>query len=174
MRSLSTTHPSVSTPAQELTVGAAHDGAGATTLARLLPPARDIGTVHPRARADTTTDLVADAPFLLACRPVTSSAIATTETIATLAQTGLTVAVLVISGDGWPEDPAATACYRRLAASVSAVVRMPFVADIRGFGHPENVRLPQDAQQVLTEIRLLATRPDSNATRAVHRVRCAA
>lgn len=34
-----------------LAIAAAHDGAGATALARLLPPARDIGNVHTAAEA---------------------------------------------------------------------------------------------------------------------------
>jgi hypothetical protein len=129
--------------------------------------------VHPDAPTITGESL-ATAPLLLACRPVTSSAVAATDTISALAQAYVRVAVLVISGDGWPEDPAATALYERLTAHVGAVIRMPFVADIRGFSHPENVRLPQDAQHALDEIGKLATNIGAHTAHAARRVQRAA
>jgi hypothetical protein len=144
-------------PAPPLGVLGAHGGAGTSTLALLLG-ATDLGCrYHDQLPPAITSDPgLNESALLLTCRPTTLSANYATEAIRELAKLRIPVAVLVICGDGWPETPATTASYRLLSAQVGTVTRMPFIPAIRGFSHPESVRIGRRARNALNEVRLLA------------------
>jgi hypothetical protein len=143
---------------QELAVLGAHGGTGATTLARLLN-ADDFGSCDDGILPPLITERdLGDTALLLTCRPTTLSATWATEAVRELTRARVPVAVLVICGDGWPETRVATARYRLLSAQVGAVARMPFTPAIRGYSHPEDVRLPRSARNALNVFRLLAAR----------------
>jgi len=143
-------------PSRELAVLGAHGGAGTSTLAALLN-AQDLGCCDDGKLPPALSNGVAGA-LILACRPTTLSATWATESVRELTRHQIPVEVLVICGDGWPETRVATARYRLLSAQVGAVTRMPFVPVIRGYSHPEDVRLPRGARNALATIRLLANR----------------
>jgi hypothetical protein len=145
-------------PAPALAVLGAHGGAGTSTLAALLG-ATDLGCRYDDRLPPVLTSGGPAGPgraLLLACRPTTLSATYATEAIRDLAAVRIPVAVLVICGDGWPETPVATARYRLLSAQVGTVTRMPFIPVIRGYGHPQQVRLGRPARHALTAIQTLA------------------
>jgi hypothetical protein len=147
-------------PAPTLAVLGAHGGAGTSTLSALLGAA-DLGCRYDDQLPPVLTSGgrgLSGSALLLACRPTTVSATYATEAIRDLAALRIPVAVLVICGDGWPETPVATARYRLLSAQVGTVTRMPFIPVIRGYGHPEQVRLRRGARNALATIRTLAGR----------------
>jgi hypothetical protein len=134
----------------EIVLAGAHGGAGASTLAALLAPARDLGVTRPPAGSGPR---LAGRPVVLATRSTVASAGRATAAITAFAAAGVPVAVLVVVGDGLPEPAEAT--YRFLEGRVGAVVRMPFIPALRVAAGPVQVRLPRRARRALVEIRAL-------------------
>ena len=143
-----------------LAVCGAHGGAGTTTLAALLDPAADLGAIRRCAAGPSLVAARMPGPLLLACRPDTWSAELATAAVTVLAKAGHEVAVLVITGDGWPQTAVAAARYRMLSARVGAVVAVPFVPALRGCSDPAGVRLPRGARRALARIRLITAVPE--------------
>jgi hypothetical protein len=142
---------------RDLHVWGAHGGSGATTtLAVLLSPARDMGTLSTDADYRYPPPNPAANPVLVACRCTTWSAIKAQAAITALTRSGGQVKVLAVVSDGWPEPPIATAWFRLLSAQVGAVVRMPFLPRLRLCNDPALLPLPRAARQALTMIRSLA------------------
>jgi hypothetical protein len=133
----------------------AHGGAGVSTLATLLRPAWDMGTVR-RTGPNSVPLRPAGRPVLLVARctaPAAARAVAATNL---LSKQRIQVAVLVVVGDGLPESAEARYRFRVLDGRVGAVVRVPFVPAFRVAADPAAVRLPRRARRALVELRALA------------------
>ncbi|MFG2006158.1 hypothetical protein ACGFNU_44115 [Spirillospora sp. NPDC048911] len=135
----------------ELVVMGAHGGAGTTTLARLLGPSWDMGSIT-RRQPDRAPFVTRGRPLVLACRNTPAAARAATAAIAALRHGGQEVAVLVVVGDGGPEPRDATARFALLADRTGGLVRMPFVTSLRLVDDPVSVRLPAKAQAALAAV----------------------
>jgi hypothetical protein len=141
--------PAADHRAAEIVVAGAHGGAGTSTLAVLLAPAWDMGTI---GAPDSSVLRPAGRPVVLVVRnTVTAAARAAVAVTA-----AVPVAVLVVVGDGLPEPAEATYRFRVLEGRVGAVVRMPFIPAFRVAASPAQVRLPRRARRALAEIRALA------------------
>jgi hypothetical protein len=145
---------------RDLIIWGAHGGAGTSTLATLLQPARDMGAL--RSEADYRyPPSPGGNPVLVTCRCTTWSAITASKAVTALTRGGGQVSVLAVVNDGWPEPPIATAWFRLLSAQVGAVVRVPFIPWLRISNDPALVRLPRPARQALATIRSITdTHPD--------------
>ena len=140
-----------------LQVWGAHGGAGATTLAVLLSPARDMGTLRPEADYRYPPPDPAGNPVLVACRCTTWSALKAQAAVTALTRAGGQVRVLAVVSDGWPEPPIATAWFRLLSAQVGAIIRIPFLPRLRLCNDPALVPLPRTARHAVTMIRSLTS-----------------
>jgi hypothetical protein len=138
-----------------LHVWGAHGGAGATTLAVLLAPARDMGTLRSEADYRYPPPDPAGNPVLIACRCTTWSALKAQAAVTALTKAGGQVKVLAVVSDGWPEPPIATAWFRLLSAQVGAIIRIPFLPRLRLCNDPALVPLPRTARHAVTMIRSL-------------------
>jgi hypothetical protein len=145
-----------------LLVWGAHGGAGASTLAALLRPARDMGALRTEADYRYPVPNPDASPVLVACRCTTWSAIKASAAVTALARNGGRVAALAVVSDGWPEPPVAAAWFRLLSAQVGAVVQVPFVPWLRLCNDPVLVRLPRAARQALTQIRVITGSPEGD------------
>jgi hypothetical protein len=154
---------STSSADRTLLVWGAHGGAGTSTLAALLKPARDMGALRTDADYRYPPPNIHGDPVLVACRCTTWSAIKASAAVTALTRGDGHVAVLVVVSDGWPEPPIATAWFRLLSAQVGAVVRVPFVPWLRLSNDPVPARLPRTTRQALTRIRVL-----TNSTQGDH------
>jgi hypothetical protein len=141
---------------RDLHVWGAHGGAGATTLAVLLTPARDMGTLRSDADYRYPPPNPAGDPVLVACRCTTWSALKAQATVTALTRAGGQVKVLAVVSDGWPEPPIATAWFRLLSAQVGAVIRVPFLPRLRLCNDPALIPLPRAARHAVAMIRSLA------------------
>jgi hypothetical protein len=139
----------------DLLVWGAHGGAGTSTLATLLRPARDMGTLRSEADYRYPPLNRDQSPVLVTCRCTTWSAIKASTAVNALTRSGGQVAVLAVVSDGWPEPPIATAWFRLLSAQVGAVVRVPFIPWLRLCNDPALVKLPRAARHALATIRLI-------------------
>ena len=144
----------------DLIIWGAHGGAGTSTLAALLQPARDMGALRTEAEYRYPVPNPGANPVHVACRCTTWSAIKASAAVTALTKGGGQVSVLAVVSDGWPEPPIATAWFRLLSAQVGAVVRVPFVPWLRMCNDPGLVRLPRAARQALETIRAITARPD--------------
>jgi hypothetical protein len=136
-------------------VAGAHGGAGTSTLAALLAPAWDLGTVRPGLPACPLPPV----PLVVAARCTVGSAGRAVAAVRALAGQGVTVAVLAVTSDGLPEPAEATYRFRVLEGHVGAVARVPFIPALRACRDPRQVRLPRAALRALEEIRSLAASP---------------
>jgi hypothetical protein len=116
--------------APEIAVVGAHGGAGTTTLAVLLQPAWDMGTVRRPARGRPALQ-ARGRPIALVTRNTAAAATRATSAVNAITCQGERVAVLAIVSDGLPEPAAAAYRFELLAARVGAVVRVPFIASLR-------------------------------------------
>jgi hypothetical protein len=151
--------PDPVTATSDLFIWGAHGGAGASTLAALIGPSRDMGTLRTQADYRYPPAHAGTAPVLVACRCTTWSAIKASTAVNALTRAGGQVNVLAVVSDGWPEPPIATAWFRLLSAQVGAVVRVPFIPWLRLCNDPALVKLPRAARQAITAIRLITGRP---------------
>jgi hypothetical protein len=130
----------------------AHGGAGVTTLAILLRPAWDMGTVT-RPSRDRPPLRSEGRPVVLVSRNTVAAAGRATAAVNAITWHGERVAVLAVVGDGLPEPEAAAYRFRVLAFRVGAVVRVPFVASLRVADDPARVDLPRKARRAVADIR---------------------
>ena len=142
-------------PPLEVVLVGAHGGAGVTTLAGLLRPAWDLGTVR-RPGPGRGPFRSAGRPVLLVTRNTVPAAGLAVEAVGLLEEQGVPVAVLAVVGDGLPESAEARYRFRVLDGRVGAVVRVPFVPAFRIAADPLSVALPRRARRALAEIRALA------------------
>ena len=133
----------------------AHGGAGVTTLAGLLRPAWDMGTVR-RTGPGQRPLRPAGRPVVLVARSTAAAAACAVTATGLLAAQGVQVTVLAVIGDGLPEPTEARYRFRVLDGRVGAVVRVPFIPAFRLAADPLSVTLPRRAQRALAEIRALA------------------
>lgn len=144
---------------RDLLIWGAHGGAGVSTLAALLRPARDMGVLHPESAYRHSILNQDTKPVLIACRCTTWSALKASAAVSALTKVGGTVDVLAVVSDGWPEPPIATAWFRLLSAQVGVVARVPFVPWLRVCNDPSLAKLPRAARHALSVIRQVADRP---------------
>jgi hypothetical protein len=133
----------------------AHGGAGVTTLAVLLRPSWDMGTVRRLGLASPPLR-PAGRPVLLVARNTAPAAIQAVAATMLLGEQRVQVAVMVVIGDGLPEPAEARYRFRVLEGRVGAVVRLPFVPAFRVAADPLAVHLPRRARRALAELRALA------------------
>jgi hypothetical protein len=140
-------------------VAGAHGGAGVTTLAVLLAPAWDLGTVRPGPPARPLPPV----PLVLAAGCTAGSAARAVAAVCALADQGLAVAVLAVISDGLPAPAEAAYRFRVLEGRVGGLVRVPFIPVLRAARDPRAVRLPRSALRALDDIRSLAASPGGPA-----------
>jgi hypothetical protein len=137
---------------REIVVVGAHGGAGTTTLAVLLQPAWDMGSVRRPARGRPAVQAWGR-PITLVTRNTAAAAARATSAVNAITWQGERVAVLAIVSDGMPEPAAAAYRFQLLAARVGAIVRVPFVASLRAADDPARVALPRSARRSIANIR---------------------
>ncbi len=142
-------------PPGEAVVVGAHGGAGVTTLAGLLRPAWDMGTVR-RPGPGRGPVRPAGRPVVLVTRNTVAAAGRAVAAVRLLGEQGVLVAVLAVVGDGLPEPAEARYRFRVVEGRVGGVVRVPFVPAFRVAADPLSVVLPRRARRALGEIRALA------------------
>ena len=138
-----------------LAVAGAHGGAGTSTLAALLGPAWDLGTVGSGRLARPLPPV----PLVLAAGCTTRASALAVAAVRALARQSVEVAVLAVTGDGLPEPAEAAYRFRVLEGRVGGLVRVPFIPALRACGDPRQARLPRRARRALEEIRSLAAIP---------------
>jgi hypothetical protein len=142
----------------ELAVWGAHGGAGTTTLAAWLQPARDLGTMPAGPEPAYLATAVAGRTLVLACRSTAWSAARATAAAAAVSRQGGLVAVVAVVSDGWPEPEPATSRFRLLEPHAGAVVRVPFVPGLRLADNAAAVPLPRRVLRALAQIHAAAGR----------------
>lgn len=154
---------------REIAVVGAHGGAGTTTLAVLLRPARDLGVVQRPSRGRPAVR-AAGRPVTLVARNTASAAARATAAVNAIDWQGGHVAVLVIVSDGLPEPAAAAYRFQLLAARVGVVARVPFIASLRAAdGPPALADLPRRARRLIAGIRADALLRSAGPASPVHR-----
>jgi len=148
-------YPPGQAPPPEIVLVGAHGGAGVTTLAGLLRPAWDMGTVR-RLGPGRGPLRPAGRPVLLVTRNTVTASGRAVAAARLLGEQGVPVAVLAVVGDGLPEPAEARYRFRVLEGRVGAVVRVPFVPAFRLAADPRSVALPRRVRRALAEIRALA------------------
>jgi MinD-like ATPase involved in chromosome partitioning or flagellar assembly len=142
----------------QVVVAGAHGGAGTSTLAALLGPAWDLGTVSRRRPWRPPPSVV---PVILVARCTVASAARAVAAVSVLAAGGTRVTVLAVTGDGLPEPGEAAYLFSVLEGRVDGVVRVPFIPAFRAAADPRQVHLTRRARSALAEIRSLAAAPAS-------------
>lgn len=144
--------PGPSGAPREIVVVGAHGGAGTTTLAVLLQPAWDMGTVRCLARGRPAVQ-ARGRPIALVTRNTAVAAARATAAVNAITWQGERIAVLAIVSDGLPEPAVAAYRFALLAARVGAVVRVPFIASLRAADDPAQAELPRRARRLIARIR---------------------
>jgi hypothetical protein len=142
--------------AREIVVVGAHGGAGATTLAMLLQPSWDLGTVRRPTRDRPSMWPTWGRPLVLVSRNTAVAAARAIAAVNAITRQRERVAVLAIVSDGFPEPPAAAYRFQVLDARVDAVVHVPFIASLRTADDPAQVDLPRRARRSIADIRARA------------------
>ena len=142
----------------ELVIWGAHGGAGATTLATWLQPARDAGAMSPGVDPALPDAATVGRVLVVACRCTAWSAAQADDAVTAVTEHGGEVAVLAVVSDGRPEPHLATVRFQLLDARVGAVVRVPFVAGLRLADDPATVPLPRPVLRALAQIQAAAGR----------------
>ena len=150
-------------PPRTLLVAGAHGGAGSTTLAKLLHPALDMGTVSGTPKPGRAPLQPRGRPVVVVSRNTVSAAWHATRAVTAIDacrdETDGHIAALVIVSDGGRSEPKeATARFALLQGRVCGVVRMPFIPALRLVDDPTTVELPVKARQVLDAVKELAFR----------------
>jgi hypothetical protein len=143
---------------RETVVWGAHGGAGTTTLAGWLQPARDTGAIRSPPGPPYPAELVHGQPLLITCRNTATAACLATTALAAVTRHGGHVTAVIVISDGWPE-PAAATCRFRLLHPHTAVIRVPFIPALRTADVPASVPLPRRARRALAQIRALTGGP---------------
>ncbi|HEY3684795.1 MAG TPA: hypothetical protein VGL93_17295 [Streptosporangiaceae bacterium] len=144
-------------PRRELVAWGAHGGAGTSTLAALLRPCWDMGTLRRRTDPRFPAVHTYGRPLIIVCRNTVAAAERATAAVMAVAQPGGQVAALAVIADGAGREPReAVARFRLLESRVGLVVRVPFVAALRLVDDPTSVDLPRRAEQAVDQLRALA------------------
>jgi hypothetical protein len=141
---------------REIVVAGAHGGAGTTTLAILLRPSWDVGSVRRPARGCLPIRPTGGRPVVLVSRNTVAAAARATAAVNAITWQGEPIAVLVIVSDGLPEPAAATYRFQVLAPRAGGIVRVPFIASLRAADDPAHVDLPRRARRSIADIRARA------------------
>ncbi|HEY1619276.1 MAG TPA: hypothetical protein VGG25_16770 [Streptosporangiaceae bacterium] len=150
--------PAAQFPVREIAVWGAHGGAGTSTLAAWLQPARDLGAMPAGRQAAYPAAATTGRALVVACRSTAWSAARATSAVAAVARAGGFVTVLAVVSDGWPEPEPATSRLRLLEPRVGALVRVPFVPGLRLADDAAVVPLPRRALRALALIHAAAGR----------------
>jgi len=142
----------------EVVIWGAHGGAGTSTLATWLQPAGDLGAMGPEPDPLYPADAAAGRVLIVACRGTAWSAAQATRAVAAVRSQGGHVAVLAVTGDGWPEPATAARRLRLLEPQAGAVIRVPFIPGLRLADEPASVPLPRRALRALAQIQAAAGR----------------
>jgi hypothetical protein len=142
-------------PAGVLVAGA-HGGAGTSTLAALLRPAWDLGTVPAPGSPRRGRLRPARRPVVLVTGCTVMAAGRAVAAANVLEAAGAPGIVLAVIGDGLPVPAQARYRFRLLEARLGAVVQVPFVPAFRGAASPAEVVLPRKAALAVARIRALA------------------
>jgi hypothetical protein len=145
--------PGHARPPEVVLVGA-HGGAGVTTLAGLLRPAWDMGTVTKPGPARGPLR-PAGRPVVLVARNSVAAAGRAIAAARLLGDQGVPVAVLAVISDGFPEPAEARYRFRVLEGRIGVIVRVPFIPAFRIAANPLSVALPRSAHRALAGIRAL-------------------
>lgn len=150
-------------PRERLVIAGAHGGAGTSTLAALLPAARDVGVLRPgHAPAPRA---FGDGPVVLVARGTALGAKRAIAVAQAMAGCGAWLVAVAVVSDGLCEPVEAAYRYRLLDYRVP-VVRVPFVPALRSGASPPAVALPRRARRALERIRELANSPENTPARA--------
>jgi hypothetical protein len=132
----------------------AHGGAGTTTVATLLRPARVIDIRVSTRRWVEFANRWASVPLVLVARGTSRGLADAVESVAGADSVGLFPAALVVVGDGWwPEPAAVRARTRMLSDRVGTVIRLPFVPRWRYLDDPLTDEPPAHVAVVVEQIR---------------------
>ncbi|WP_344284413.1 hypothetical protein [Actinomadura napierensis] len=148
--------PGVEPEALDVVVVGAHGGAGASTLAALLPAVWDMGSIQLLLELDRALLRAKGRPIVLAVRNTAAAATRATAAIGVLHDWEEQVAALAIVSDGGPESRDATARFALLEARVGGIVRVPYVRQLRLVEDPAEVVLPGKARHAIDQLRRLA------------------
>ncbi|ROO88115.1 hypothetical protein EDD29_5773 [Actinocorallia herbida] len=131
----------------------AHGGSGCSTLAALLQPSWDLGSIghlYEVGEAPVRSD---GRPLVVACRNTVPAAKAATTAVTVLGSHREWVACLVVVGDGAAEPKDASARFTLLQARVGGIVRFPYLREVRLVDDPALVELSGSARRALRDIR---------------------
>lgn len=140
----------------EVVVVGAHGGAGCTTLAALLKPSWDLGSLAHRYQPGTPPVYSKGRPLVLVCRNTVPASRAATTAITVLHGYEERVACLAVISDGAAEPKDASARLLLLESRVGGIVRFPYLRELRLLDEPSGVQLNGRAQRALADIRHLA------------------
>lgn len=132
----------------------AHGGAGTSTVRAFLPdPAYDVGCLRQPDGVFQEVETFGR-PLILVARATVLGARAAAEAARELAEQGHTVACLALVSDGAGAEPLDVKIRMRLLEPrVHALVRVPFVAELRSVEQPHQVLpLPRRAQYAMAAI----------------------
>jgi len=139
-----------------LLVAGAHGGSGSTTLAALLPPARDVGVLRPDHVCMPAS--LGSGPVVLTSRNTALGAARAIAVAGAVVTWGARLVAVAVVSDGLPEPGDAAYRYRLLDFRVP-VIRVPFVPALRAADDPRAAVLPRRARRALARIRALASPP---------------
>ncbi|WP_435107472.1 hypothetical protein [Nocardiopsis synnemataformans] len=128
-----------------------HGGAGTTTLATLVPGARDLGAFDTKRHG--TQGLEED--LVLVARDSVSASVRAAEVVNILGFLGLRITALVVVAETPGRIPAdARSRLRLLEGQTSAPVFFPYVSQFRYVNTPDvaSAKLPRKAQQAIDQI----------------------
>jgi hypothetical protein len=133
----------------------AHGGAGCTTLAALLRPSWDMGSLNRLIEPGIPPIRSKGRPVVLICRNTVAAARHATTAVTVLGGWEERIAALVVIGDGQREPKDATARFALLEGRIGGIVRWPYIAELRLIDDPAEATLPDRAHRGLLEIRSL-------------------
>lgn len=140
---------------RKVAVVGAHGGAGVTTLAFWLRPARDFGVIR-RLGQGVSSWNIHELPVVLVARNTLVAAKRAKDAVSTITWRRGKPVVLAVVSDSLPEPIEATRSFDRLDRRVAAIVRVPFVAALRVTLNLTEVELPKAARDAIAEIRAAA------------------
>jgi hypothetical protein len=154
---LPTDNGSHHTAPQDLLVVGAHGGAGTSTIAALMRPAWDMGSLHHLLQPGRPPIRTKGRPLIVVARNTVAAAWHATNAVTMLAGQDIVIAALVIVADGaGPEPRDATARFSLLEGRVRGVVRMPFIPGLRLVDDIAAVDLPGRVHDTLATLWELA------------------
>ncbi|MFC0037214.1 hypothetical protein [Actinomadura rayongensis] len=138
----------------ELAFLGAHGGAGTSTLAALLPPSWDLGSIGGLLPGEDPVARACGRRLVIVSRNTVAAAWHATRAVTAAdpdprAPTRQVAALVVVADGAGPEPRDATARFSLLAGRVRRTVRVPFVPALRSVDDPGRVDLPVRARAAL-------------------------